>query len=70
MASDVSYRVTPDEMRALATEAERMWAGLQVLTRIKIPSERMDGVIKLLEQHRLRPEDVFDRLTVTRIGEV
>jgi hypothetical protein len=65
-----SYRVTPDDMRALATEVERMWAGMQVLVRIKVPSERVDGAIKLMEQHYLRPEDVFDRLTVTRIGEV
>jgi hypothetical protein len=35
-----------------------------------IPSERADGVIKLLEQQRLRPEDIFHGLTVTRIGEV
>lgn len=65
-----SYRVTPNDIHALATEVERMWTGMQVLVRIKIPSERTDGVIKLLEQHRLRPEDILDRLTVTRIGEV
>jgi hypothetical protein len=70
VARDNSYRVTPDDIAALASEVERMWAGLQVLSRIKVPSERTDGVIKLLEQYRLRPEDVFDRLTVTRIGDV
>jgi hypothetical protein len=70
VADEDSYRVTPDDMRALAREVERMWTGMQVLVRIKVPSERTDGVIKLLEQHRLRPEDIFDRLTVTRIGEV
>lgn len=70
VASLDSYRVTPNEIFALATEVERMWVGLQVLSRIKVPSERTDGVIKLLDQHRIRPEDVFDRLTVTRIGDV
>lgn len=70
VAIDRSYRVTPDDMTALASEVERMWAGMQVLARIKVPSDRTDGVIKLLEQHRLRPEDIFDRLTVTHIGEV
>ena len=70
VAEDDSYRVTPDDVTALATEVERMWTGMHVLARIKIPSERTEGVIKLMEQHRLRPEDIFDRLTVTRIGEV
>jgi hypothetical protein len=70
VANEASFRVTPDDMTALATEVERMWAGMQLLVRVKIPSERTDGVIKILEQHRLRPEDIFDRLTVTRIGEV
>jgi len=70
VASADSYRVTPNELHALATEVERMWTGLQVLVRIKTPSERVEGVIKLMEQHRLRPEDIFDRLTLVRIGEV
>ncbi|WP_416264392.1 hypothetical protein ACNANV_00500 [Curtobacterium flaccumfaciens pv. flaccumfaciens] len=65
-----SYRVTPEAMRLLAIDAERMWTSMQVLSRIKIPSERIDGIAELLEQSRLRPEDVFDRLTTTRIGEV
>ena len=70
VAGGDSYRVTPDDIRALATDTERLWEGLQLLRNIKVASERTDGVVKLLGQHRLRPEDVLDRLTVTRIGEV
>lgn len=70
VADDNSFRVTPDDMSALARDVERMWAALQVLVRIKVPSDRTDGVMKVLQEHRLRPEDIFDRLTVTRIGEV
>lgn len=40
-----------------------MWESLQVLRNIKVTSERTDGIVTLLAQYRLRPEDIFDRLS-------
>lgn len=41
---------------------------MQVLVRIKIPSEQTDGVIKLLEQDRIRAEDIIERCWEPRSG--
>lgn len=70
VADEDSYRASPIDVLALATETERLWEGVQLMRNIKVPSERVNGIVKLLRQHRLSPEDVFDRLTATRIGEV
>ncbi|MGN7186978.1 DEAD/DEAH box helicase family protein [Microbacterium enclense] len=70
VAGPDSFRVSTEDIRSLATEAERLWSALHVLRNVKVPSERIDGVLRELEQHHLRPEDIFDRLTVTRVGEV
>ena len=70
VAAESSYRVTPRDISALATETERLWEGLQVLRNVKDSNERIDGIVLQLLQHRLRPEDILDRLTTTRIGEV
>ncbi|MCT1394645.1 DEAD/DEAH box helicase family protein [Microbacterium sp. p3-SID338] len=70
VATDDAFRVTPEDIRALATETERMWVSLQTLRGIKTISERTDGITKLMRQYSLRPEDIFDRLTGIRIGDV
>ncbi|WP_158268814.1 helicase C-terminal domain-containing protein [Salinibacterium hongtaonis] len=70
VAGDNSWRLTPADILALATDTERLWEGLQLLRNIKAPEERVGGIADLLRQHLLRPEDIIDRVTTTRIGEV
>ncbi len=36
---------------ALATETERLWESIVVLRNIKVASDRIDGVTKLLRQY-------------------
>lgn len=70
IAADTSWRVTPADILALANQTERLWEGLHVLKNISSASDREQSIISLLREHHLRPEDIMDLLTTTRIGEV
>jgi len=70
IADDTSWRVTPADILTLANQTERLWEGLRLLKHIASASDREQNVISLLREHHLRPEDIMDFLTTTRIGEV
>jgi hypothetical protein len=64
------YRADPSVFVDLAREAEGMWLELRTIKPVTDAAERLESVRQIVDQRRLLPRDILDRLTAERVRPV